>query len=92
MIVRILGEGQFDLPSSQLDRLNKLDNKIVEAVAAGKTKDYSKLLVQLLDVVKIKGKPLPLETLKESDLILPSADTTLQEARQLFKGEGLIPG
>ena len=31
MIVRIRAEGQYRLPSAQLDRLNRLDNKIVDA-------------------------------------------------------------
>ncbi len=92
MIVRILTEGQYRLPSSQLDRLNRLDNKIVEAIAAGKEETYRKLLAQMVDIVKRQGKPLPMEELVESDVILPAPDTTLQEAKSLFRGEGVIPG
>ncbi len=92
MIIRILTEGQYRVPSSVLDRLNRLDNRIVEAVAAGNGKDYQRLLGQMLELVRQKGKPLDLQELTESDVILPAPDTTLQEARRLFRGEGAIPG
>ena len=33
MIVRILTEGQYNLPSEYLDELNRIDNQIVDLVA-----------------------------------------------------------
>lgn len=92
MIVRILTQGQYRLPSSQLDRLNRLDNKIVDAIASGRAESYAKLLAQMLDIVRKQGTPLPMEELVESDVILPAPDTTFQEAKRLFRGEGAIPG
>ena len=35
MIVRISGEGQYDLPDDKGERLNELDNQVVAAVEAG---------------------------------------------------------
>ena len=92
MIVRILTQGQYRLPSSQLDRLNRLDNKIVDSIAASKEATYAKLLAQMLEIVRKRGTPLPMEELVESDVILPAPDTTLAEAKRLFRGEGVIPG
>ena len=46
----------------------------------------------MLDLVREKGKPLPVDELVESDLVLPQPDITLEEAGELFTGEGLLPG
>jgi hypothetical protein len=92
MIVRILGEGQFNLKSTHLDKLNELDNKIVLAVANGNEKEFRRLFDQLLGLVRRQGQPLPLGDLRPSDIILPRQDLTFQEAKGLFAGEGLVPG
>jgi hypothetical protein len=49
-------------------------------------------MAALLDAVRSAGTPLPADTLKDSDLILPPADATLEEVRDLLTDEGLIPG
>ena len=46
----------------------------------------------LLNAVRAAGTPLPDESLEDSDLILPPADATLEEVRELLSDEGLIPG
>ena len=92
MIIRILTEGQFNLPGSNIDQLNDIDNQLVEAVESEDRGRFEQLLKQMLDLVRQKGTPLPVEELVESDLILPEPDITLKEAEELFVGEGLLPG
>ncbi|MCS7051635.1 MAG: hypothetical protein NZL87_08485 [Thermomicrobium sp.] len=92
MIVRILTEGQYRVESSLYDRLNALDNTLVEAVAASDEARFQALLTELLDLVRRHGIPVSPDEFVESDVILPPPDTTLEEARHLFAGEGLIPG
>ena len=92
MIVRILGEGQFNLPGAVIDELNDLDNRMVEAVEAEDRDALHSLLVEMETLVRDKGEPVPLDELVESDLILPETDLTLEEAESLFVGEGLLPG
>jgi hypothetical protein len=92
MIIRITSEGQFNLPGSFVDQLNEIDNELVEAVEAADHSNYDRLLKQMLDLVREKGSPLPVDEIVESDLILPEPDLTLEEAQVLFVGEGLIPG
>ena len=92
MIVRISSEGQYNLPGSYIDQLNDIDNELVEAVEAENQVGYERLLKQMLDLVRDNGKPVPLDELVESDLILPEPDLTLREAEELFVGEGLLPG
>ncbi len=92
MIVRISSEGQYNLPGSFIDRLNEIDNELVEAVEAEDKAAFETLLKQMLDLVRENGEPVPVEELVESDLILPEPDLTLLEAEELFVGEGLLPG
>ena len=92
MIIRILTEGQFDLPGSYIDKLNAIDNQIVEVVEQKNIDEFGRLLNELLDLVRKNGKPVPLDELIESDLVLPEPDITLEEAEELFTGEGIMPG
>ena len=92
MIIRIATEGQYNLPGAYVDQLNEIDNQLVEAVEAADRSGFDGLLKQMLDLVREHGSPLPVDELVESDLILPTPDTTLEEAQVLFVGEGLLPG
>ena len=46
----------------------------------------------LLDGVRSAGTPLAEDSLEDSDLILPPADATIDEVRELLSDDGLIPG
>ena len=92
MIVRILTEGQFNLPGSYVDELNEIDNQLVEVVEQENRDEFERLLRKMLDLVREKGAGLAIDELVESDLVLPQPDITLEEAEQLFTGEGLLPG
>lgn len=92
MIVRILAEGQWDVAEAELTRLNELDAQVEAAVEAGDEITFSHTLAALLDAVRKSGTVLPDESLVDSDLILPPADATLEEVRELLNDDGLIPG
>ena len=92
MIVRILGEGQVDVPDGELDSLNALDDALQNAVDGGDEEQFQQSLAALLSRVREIGRPLPDEEIVSSDLVLPSADASLAEVRELLGDEGLIPG
>lgn len=92
MIVRILGEGQLEVPDDQLDGLNALDAAVEDAVNAGDEGAFSAALGALLDGVRSAGTALADDSLEDSDLILPPADATIDEVRELLDDDGLIPG
>jgi hypothetical protein len=92
MIVRILGEGQWTVTDEQLPVLNTLDAAVEAAVDAEDRQSFANTLTALLDAVRTGGEPLPAESLEDSDLILPPADATLEEVRELLNDDGLIPG
>ena len=91
MIVRILTEGQYNLPGAYIDDLNAIDNKLVELVESGDRDGFDATLKAMLDLVRENGAPLPIDELVESDLVLPEPDITLEEAGEMFVGEGLVP-
>jgi PspAA-like protein len=91
MIVRISGEGQYELPDADAERLNELDNQAVAAVEAGDEARFGELWEQMLDLVGSDGRELADDELIESDVILPPRDSTYEEARAEFSGDGLIP-
>lgn len=92
MIVRILGEGQFDVPDDALDRLNQADETLVAAIEAGDEAAFSRCLADLHAAVHAAGTELPEDYLGPSDLALPADDATLAEVRDLLGDEGLVPG
>ena len=92
MIVRIMGEGQFDVPDEQLDDLNRLDDALAEAVDSGDTATFRTALESLLASVRTKGSALPDDYLGPSELVLPGPDATIDEVRAVLGEEGLIPG
>jgi hypothetical protein len=92
MIVRIMGEGQLEIPEDQLEHLNALDADLEQAVSAGDETGFRKAMSALLDAVRSCGTPVPDDVLVDSDFIMPPADASLAEVRELLTGEGLIPG
>ncbi len=92
MIVRILGEGQLEVADDQLETLNELDRRVEAAIAAEDAPAFSGALAALLDGVRRSGSPVPVDSLDDSDLILPPSDATIDEVRHLLEGDGLIPG
>jgi hypothetical protein len=92
-IVRIMGHGQFTVDSRTLKKLNDIDNAIVGMVSVERSDDteFKKRLTELSHMVVENGKPLDPHEIIKSDIILPSADLSIDEAKKLFRGEGVIP-
>jgi hypothetical protein len=91
VIVRISGEGQFELPDSEAERLNELDNQAVAAVEAGDEEGFHELWGEMLALVASDGRRIADDELVESSVILPPRDISFAEAGREFTGEGLIP-
>ncbi|WP_073949995.1 PspA-associated protein PspAA [Streptomyces kebangsaanensis] len=92
MIVRIMGEGQVRLADSHLADLDKLDDELLAEMEHGDGPGFRRTLAALLSRVREVGEPLPDNSLEPSELILPAADATLEEVRDLLSDDGLIPG
>jgi hypothetical protein len=92
VIVRILGEGQYDVSDEAVSALNDLDAQVESAVEAGDQAAFSQALASLLDGVRTAGVAHDADSLDASDLILPMPDATLAEVRDMLSDDGLIPG
>jgi hypothetical protein len=87
----VLGEGQFEVDDEVAKGLNDLDEQAERALGAGDQKQFSELLGRMSEAVRTNGTRLPDEDLSASEGIIPPDDLTLDEARELFEGDGLIP-
>jgi hypothetical protein len=92
VIVRIATEGQYELTESDEQGLNELDKRAVAACNAGDEQQFRDSFAELLTFVRTNGQAIPADQLAPSDVILPPPDTSLEEAKAEFTGEGLIPG
>ena len=92
MIVRIMGEGQFEVPDSLVDRLNELDNAVLAALDTADRADFKVSLAALLAAVRAAGTPVADDALGPSDATLPFEDATVDEVKALLHDDGLIPG
>ena len=91
MIVRVMGEGQFEIDDEVAKGLNELDEQAEQALEAGDTEQLAELLERMAEAVRTNGARVPDEDLTPSEGIVPPPDLTLEEAKELFEGEGLIP-
>jgi len=85
------GDGQYRVDDDVVEGLNELDDQAAQAVEAGDEENLHRLLGVMAKTVRERGERLADDDLSASDLIIPPDDLSLEEARDLFSGEGLIP-
>ncbi|HET7901515.1 MAG TPA: hypothetical protein VFL59_10030 [Candidatus Nanopelagicales bacterium] len=91
MIIRILGEGQFLVPDTELGEINRLDAAL-EAALKTANDDVQPALDALLAHVRSVGTRPAEHEILESDAVLPFADATEDDIRDMLGDEGLVPG
>ena len=88
MIVRILGEGQFDFPDNGRGRLDGLEHALNDAVEGHDDEAFAASLAALIEAVRTGGTPLPPDSFTSSDLVVPFSDATLAETKALLTEPG----
>ncbi|GAB3665088.1 hypothetical protein GCM10027589_29480 [Actinocorallia lasiicapitis] len=91
MIVRIMGEGQVRIDDAALAELNRLDDSLEAAIGEADEAAFRAAFAALLGAVREIGEPLPADSLESSDLVLPPADSAMDEVSAMLGDEGLIP-
>ena len=91
MIVRVMGVGQFRLDGDSVSRLNELDDRAQEALERDDESELDRYLDEMAALVRRDGERLADDDLSASDAIVPPTDMTLEETKQFFSDEGLIP-
>lgn len=92
MIVRILGDNQYELADSHLEELNVLDGELEEALSGDDDQAFRAVLGRMTGLVRTEGKPEPDEFLGASDVTLPEADATREDVVAMLAEDGLVPG
>jgi hypothetical protein len=99
VIIRISGQGQFKVSTEILDKINEIDNSIVdliENVSLGSSdhkltqKELQAKLTEMNNLITSKGQPIDDKEIVESGVIVPDSDLSIEEATKIFKGEGII--
>jgi hypothetical protein len=91
VIVRLMGEGQYRVDDDLQQRLNEIDTRAGDALAQDDEETFRGELARLAETIRSEGERLDDSDLSPSDLIVPPPDLSLEEAHELFEGEGLIP-
>ena len=91
MIVRLAGEGQFEIDEAVMDRLNSLDEQALGALERGDEPELDRYLDEMGTLVRMEGRKLAVDELAPSDIVIPPSDLTLEETRRLVAKEGFIP-
>lgn len=92
MIIRIIGDGQYEVPDTYVDELNYLDEGLDKALADNSQSDFTAQLGIMISAIHQRGRRLDDNHIVESDAVLPAQDATLDEVRKLLVGDDLIPG
>jgi len=87
MIVRIMGEGQYDLDGEGAEVLDRLDHQLFEAIEGGDEANFAAVLADALETVRSIGTLVDPATIVPSDLTLPHPHSTLDEVRQLLSSD-----
>jgi len=83
-VVRIQGDDQYRLQKVDRDQLDRFDADLVAAIRAGDEAGFRAKLHQVLEFVKTRGERLSATQLTSSDVVLPSEDMTLAEAKDIL--------
>jgi len=78
-------------------KVNEIDNEIVNMLK--KDSDNTKIdesqfrnkIEEMASLITQEGEPLDNKEIVQSDIIVPAADLSVEEAKNTFKGEGIIP-
>ena len=92
MIIRVFGEGQYELPEPALARLHELDADAESAVSLGDDERFHDAYGRLLEHIRNEGTRLAADDLRPSDLLLPPADSSVTEVARELQALELIPG
>ena len=88
MIVRILGDGQFDVAEADRPALHDLETALDAAIEGDDEAAFTTALAALIAEVKRLGTELPPDTFTSSDRVLPFEDAGLQETKELLSQPG----
>lgn len=88
MIVRILGEGRYELGEDLASDLEKLDAALVTAMDADDEDAFAKTLDSIISEVRTKGSRVAPDDVRTSSRVVPHPGSTIAEVKELLAEEG----
>jgi hypothetical protein len=87
VIVRILGDGPYELPEGDHPEVHRLDEVLGAAIDAGDEVAMTSALEDLIAHIHAVGSALAPDDLRPSDLVVPHRGSTLEEVQALLASE-----
>jgi len=84
MIVRILGEGRYDVPDADMPAVEQLDAQLADALERGDEAEFTSSLTDLIAQVRHTGTRVAPDDLRTSSQVVPHEGSTLDEVRSLL--------
>jgi hypothetical protein len=92
MIIRIMADNQYRVKPEHEAEIARLDGELDAAVQANDEAKFRGALQELIQHVHDEGTVVPDEELVPSDVMIPAADMTLADAKEvLTKSAALHP-
>lgn len=91
MIVRVLGEGQYEVSDDLMEQLGELDEKAMGALEQEDETALTALVAKMGELVRSMGERIADDRLVSSEIVVPDSDSTLEELRGLRDEDGFIP-
>jgi hypothetical protein len=89
-----MGQGQFRINGDTIKTINGIDDAIVQILqneSKADDQEYRAKVAEIVQTIKSEGQKLEDKELVESDIIVPDTDISIDKAKKVFKGEGIIP-
>jgi hypothetical protein len=84
MVVRILGEGRYDVPDADIPAIEQLDAQLADALERGDEIEFASTLADLIGQVRHTGTLVAPDDLRTSSLAVPHEGSTLAEVQSLL--------
>ena len=88
MLVRIQGEGQYDVPDADTGHLGELEAELNAAVDGNDAARVTSARAAVIAEVRVVGILLAPDAFTSSDLVVPFSDATLAETKSLLDEPG----
>ncbi len=87
MIVRILGEGRYDVPDADLPAIEQLDAALVDALERKDEAAFEGALADAIGQIRHTGTRLDHDDPRTSELVVPHEGSTLAEVADFLAEE-----
>lgn len=86
IIIRITGDAVYEVPAALKPSLDSLDEQLEDSINKNDQEAFTSCAEQLIQMIHSMGKELSPDDLRPCDLVVPSHDMTIDQAKSLLNG------